>query len=111
MGDDSRMSVMGKGSVKLHTNNIVYVISDVYYVPGLKTNLLSIGQLQQKQVSLIFKNDVCRVFHDEKGLLFTTPMSKNRMYVVSAPMITHMCLKTTKQEATLLWHNRYAHLS
>ncbi|KAK2452968.1 putative mitochondrial protein [Trifolium repens] len=111
LGDDSRMSVMGKGSVKLHINNIVYVISDVYYVPGLKTNLLSIGQLQQKQVTVIFKNDVCKVFHDEKGLLFTTLMSKNRMYVVSAPMITPMCLKTTKQEATLLWHNRYAHLS
>jgi hypothetical protein len=59
LGDDSRMSVMGKGSVKLHINNIVYVISDVYYVPGLKTNLLSIGQLQQKQVTVIFKNESC----------------------------------------------------
>jgi hypothetical protein len=111
LGDDSRMSVMGRGSVKLHINKIVYVISDVYYVPGLKTNLLSIGQLQQKQVTVIFKNDVCKVFHDDKGLLFTTPMSKNRMYVISAPIITPMCLKTTKQEETLLWHDRYAHLS
>jgi transposase InsO family protein len=38
-------------------------------------------------------------------------MSKNRMYVISAPIITPMCLKTTKQEETLLWHDRYAHLS
>jgi hypothetical protein len=111
LGDDSRMSVMGKGSVKLNINNTVYVISDVYYVPGLKTNLLSIGQLQQKQVTVIFKDDVCKVFHDDKGLLFTTSMSKNRMYVIYAPMIIPMCLKTAKQESTLLWHDRYAHLS
>jgi hypothetical protein len=105
------MSVMGKGSVKLNINNTVYVISDVYYVPGLKTNLLSIGQLQQKQVTVIFKDDVCKVYHDDKGLLFTTSMSKNRMYVISAPMIIPMCLKTAKQESTLLWHDRFAHLS
>jgi hypothetical protein len=111
LGDDSRMSVMGKGSVKLNINNTVYVISDVYYVPGLKTNLLSIGQLQQKQVTVIFKDDMCKVFHDDKGLLFTTSMSKNRMYVISAPMIIPMCLKTAKQESTLLWHDRFAHLS
>jgi hypothetical protein len=48
---------------------------------------------------VIFKNDLCKVFHDDKGLFFTTHMSKNRM---SAPTIIPMCLKTTKQEATLL---------
>jgi hypothetical protein len=56
------MSVMGRRSVKLHINKIVYVISDVYYVPGLKTNLLSIGQFQQKQVTVIFKMMYVRSF-------------------------------------------------
>ncbi|MCH85501.1 retrovirus-related pol polyprotein from transposon tnt 1-94 [Trifolium medium] len=111
LGDDSKMDVKGKGNIKLSINNIVHVISNVYYVPGLKTNLLSIGQLQQRQISIIFKNDMCKVFHDDRGLLFTTHMSKNRMYVITAPMIIPMCLKTTKQESTQLWHDKYGHLS
>ncbi|GAU28453.1 hypothetical protein TSUD_55040 [Trifolium subterraneum] len=60
LGDDSRMTVMGKGSVKLKINNVVHIISNVYYVPRLKTNLLSIGQLQQKQLTVVFKNDMLK---------------------------------------------------
>ncbi|XP_045831017.1 uncharacterized protein LOC123922336 [Trifolium pratense] len=103
LGDDSRMTVMGKGSVKLLINNKVHVISNVYFVLGLKTNLLSIGQLQQKQIIVIFKDDMCKIYHENKGLLFTTAMSNNKIYVVSAPVIDPMCLLTAKQESTLLW--------
>ncbi|PNY16189.1 putative CC-NBS-LRR resistance protein [Trifolium pratense] len=90
LGDDSRMTVMGKGSVKLLINNKVHVISNVYFVLGLKTNLLSIGQLQQKQIIVIFKDDMCKIYHENKGLLFTTAMSNNKIYVVSATVIDPM---------------------
>ncbi|GAU25732.1 hypothetical protein TSUD_216620 [Trifolium subterraneum] len=111
LGDDSRIAVKGKGNVKLCINNVVHVISNVYFVPGLKTNILSIDQLQQKQITVIFKNDMCKVYHDDKGLLFSTEMTNNRMYIVTAQVISTMCLMTNKQESALLWHNRYAHLS
>jgi len=48
LGNDSKMHVMGKGNLKLFIGGIVQVISDVHYLPGLSNNLLSIGQLQQK---------------------------------------------------------------
>jgi hypothetical protein len=111
LGDDSKMAVMGKGDVKLNINGTVHVISSLYYVSGLKTILLNIGQLQQKKITFLFKDDLCKVFHEDKGLLFVTTMSNNRMYMVSASVLNPMCLKTSKQESTLLWHDRYAHLS
>ncbi|CAJ2635130.1 unnamed protein product [Trifolium pratense] len=110
LGDDSRMAVMGKGSVRLKINDLVHVITNVYFVPGLKTNLISIGQLQQKRVTVIFKDDSCKIYHEEKGLLFTTAMSSNRMYVISATVINPRCLMSAKQESTVLWHGRYGHL-
>ncbi|GAU30667.1 hypothetical protein TSUD_31390 [Trifolium subterraneum] len=110
-GDDSRMVVMGKWNVKLNINQVVHIISNVYFVPKLKTNLLSVGQLQQKQIIMIFQNDLCKVYHEEKELLFTTEMTSNRMYIVSASVMTPRCPMTNKQESTLLWHDRYAHLS
>ncbi|MCH81754.1 retrovirus-related pol polyprotein from transposon tnt 1-94, partial [Trifolium medium] len=111
LGDDSKMCVMGKGNVKLNINRRIHIITDVYYIPGLKTNLLSIGQIQQKNVTIIFKNDTCKIFHGEKGLLFATHMSANRMYVVNAALVIPKCLKVSKRDWSQLWHNRYAHLS
>ena len=46
LGTDSKISVMGKGEVKIFTKKgEKKTIADVYYVPGMKCNLLSIGKL------------------------------------------------------------------
>ncbi|CAJ2671832.1 unnamed protein product [Trifolium pratense] len=111
LGDDSRMNVMGKGKLKLYIGGITQVISEVYYLPGLKNNLLSIGQLQQKNLTIVFKKDTCKVFHEERGLIMSTQMSGNRMYVINATVLVPMCMKTTNEMDSLLWHKRYGHLS
>eukprot|EP00253_Pinus_taeda_P029506 PITA_29506 len=44
LGTDSKVSVMGKGEVKIFTKkDEKKIIADVYYIPGMKCNLLSIG--------------------------------------------------------------------
>ncbi|CAJ2653193.1 unnamed protein product [Trifolium pratense] len=111
LGDDSRMNVMGKGNVKLSINGRVHVFTNVYFIPGLKTNLLSIGQIQQKKATIVFKNNCCKVYHEEEGLLFATYMSTNRMYIVKAEVIAPRCLQASKLVNSLLWHSRYGHLS
>ena len=45
LGNDSSISVMGKGSVKVSMNTKMENIGDVFYVPELKSNLISLGQL------------------------------------------------------------------
>jgi hypothetical protein len=104
LGDDSRMTVMGRGNVRLCINGKIHVITNVYYIPGLKTNLLSIGQIQQKNVTVVFKNDMCKIYHDEKGLLFDTQMAVNRLYVINAAVITPKCLQVSKKDMSQLWH-------
>ncbi|GAU23520.1 hypothetical protein TSUD_39990 [Trifolium subterraneum] len=80
LGDDYRMQIKGKGNLKLCIGGLTQVITDVYYIPGLKNNLLSIGQLQQKNLTIVFKQDFCKVYHPEKGLIISTKMSSNRIY-------------------------------
>jgi hypothetical protein len=111
LGNDSKMAVMGRGNVKLSINGRTHVITDVYYLPGLGNNLLSVGQLQQKNLSIMFKNNVCKMFHDEKGLILTTEMTPNRMYIIRAHVILPKCLQVVTAGQYWLWHNRYAHLS
>ncbi|CAL5408817.1 unnamed protein product [Camellia sinensis] len=66
-GDDSRLSVMGKG--KISFQNSKHSLSNVFYVPGLKNNLLSVGQLQEKDYEIIIKRGTCQIQHPEKGLI------------------------------------------
>lgn len=47
-GNYASMNVVGKGSVQLTVKEVNHLIRDVYYVSGLKNNLLSVGQLQER---------------------------------------------------------------
>lgn len=42
LANNSIMSVMGKGSTRFEVDGIILIVSDVYFVPDLTNNLLSI---------------------------------------------------------------------
>lgn len=48
MGNNSCLSVHGRGRIRIEMNGIIHVITDVFFVPELKNNLLSLGQLMEK---------------------------------------------------------------
>ena len=59
---DSKVFVMGKGKVSILTRKGEQkFVPDVYYVPGLKCNILSIRQLLNKGYNVFFKYDVCTI--------------------------------------------------
>ncbi|KAA8540036.1 hypothetical protein F0562_026728 [Nyssa sinensis] len=117
LGNNSRMNVVGKGNVRLLLNGVNHVVHEVYYVPDLKNNLLSIGQLQERGLAILIKGGVCKVYHPTKGLIIQTVMSVNRMFILLAqtPAPTNAqsekCLHTSSQDLSYLWHRRYGHLS
>lgn len=39
LGDDSKMSVMERGNMKLLIGGMIHVITNVYYLHGLRNNL------------------------------------------------------------------------
>jgi len=102
LGDDSKMSVMRRGHLKLCIGGIIQVITDVYYLPDFKNNLLSTGQLQQKILTIVFSKDSCKVYHENKGLIMYTQVSYNRMYVIYATVVIPMCLKAANTSDTKL---------
>ncbi|TXG53855.1 hypothetical protein EZV62_019111 [Acer yangbiense] len=69
LGNNSNMAVMGKGNVQLQVNGIMQVITGVFYVPDLKNNLLSIGQLQEKGLAILIQHGKCKIYHPERGLI------------------------------------------
>ena len=83
MGIKNKVSIMGKARVYILTrkgeNNFV---PDIYYVPGMKCNLLSIGQLVNKGYNVSFKNDVCTIMDipPSNTVIAEVKMKKNRMF-------------------------------
>ena len=53
--------------MRLNVKGVMHIISHVYYVPELKNNLLSIGQLQERGLAILINNRKCKVSHLEKG--------------------------------------------
>lgn len=66
LGNYSTMEIVGKSNVKLKMNGLMHMVTNVYYFPELKNNLLCIGQLQEKGLTVMFKSKTCKVFHDKK---------------------------------------------
>lgn len=113
LGNNSRMMVMGRGSVKMEVEGMTQVITHVYYIPELKNNLLSIGQLQEKGLAILIQNDMCKLFPPSRGLIMRSEMSANRMFVLLASVTSRepACFKTVTEDETHLWHCRFGHLS
>lgn len=55
LGNDIRLHVMGIGDIRFEVQGVSQIVSSVYYVPELTSNLLSIGQLQEKDLTVVIK--------------------------------------------------------
>ena len=113
LGNNTCMVVLGKGSVKLTLSGITHVVREVFFVPELKNNLLSIGQLQERGLTIVIQHGKLKVYHPEKGLIIQTRMTTNRMFMLcsSSPSPKPDCLYTSADDLAHLWHCRYGHLS
>eukprot|EP00253_Pinus_taeda_P006584 PITA_06584 len=82
-GIDSKIVVKGKGSVSIRARNGEQMtVPEVYYVPGLKCNVLSIGQLIDKGYNVFFKDDMCTIrdIPPSKKIIAQVQMTSNRMF-------------------------------
>ncbi len=81
-GTDSKISVKGKGRVSIRARNgEQMIVLEVYYVPGLKCNLLSNRQLIDKCYNVFFKDDMCTIrdIPPSKKIIAHVQMTSNIM--------------------------------
>ena len=100
--------------MKLNIAGVMQKIDGVYYIPELKNNLLSMGQLQERGLAILIQNNTCKLFHPTRGLIMDTTMTFNRMFAIAAVMPSKepvVFFQTSEEEKTQLWHNRFAHLN
>ena len=87
-----------------------------FYVPGLMCNLLSVGQLLEKEYRVFFKKNVCTIYDKNPSiyLIARVEMTKNRMFPLTMRNDLTNSLnayKTKSLDQSWLWHLRYGHLN
>ncbi|XP_049349070.1 uncharacterized protein LOC125813644 [Solanum verrucosum] len=104
-GDDYCIAVKGKGKVKLQTkSSSMKIISDVFFTPDLKNNLISVGQLQEngyeKRTKVDDKANKCvfmGVSRESKAYKLYNPI--NKMVIINRDVVFN-------EDNILLWEEK-----
>ncbi|WVZ62734.1 hypothetical protein U9M48_012444 [Paspalum notatum var. saurae] len=82
-GDGSVVEIQGLGSLvtegRTHEHK---VLTDFYYIPKLKSNIISLGQLEEGGCKVVLENGVLTVLDRERALLIRAPRTNNRTYTI-----------------------------
>ncbi|KAH9779126.1 hypothetical protein KPL71_007607 [Citrus sinensis] len=111
--DNSRLPIahIGKAIVTPRYSPNQVPLQDVYHVPGMKKNLLSVAQLTSSGHYVLFGPQNVKVFRDLK--ISEKPTMEGRrlesVYVMSAE--SAYVDKTRRNETADLWHMRLGHVS
>lgn len=80
---DSSMTTNGSGRIVLRAHDgREVIVDDVLYVPGLKTNLLSVGQLLQKGFTMTMENNFLNDFYQNNKVVNHANLSYNSTFHV-----------------------------
>ncbi|PWA61729.1 zinc finger, CCHC-type [Artemisia annua] len=111
-GDGSYVEIKGRGSILLGCrNNEQKIISEVYYIPNLKSNILSLGQLTEIGCKIIMDGNKLTLYDKNKKLLMKVERSKNRLYSIRLQIEAPLCLLANVDNQAWLWHARLGHLN
>lgn len=94
--DNSTISTEGMGKVMIHRKGgKPAFVTNVLYVPSMKTNLLSLGQLLEKGFSMNTKDNQIEVFDGKGRMVLKAPLYNNRTFKVNLNAVEVQCFSTS----------------
>ena len=108
LANDGLLHYRGAGRMHIKTaSNVMLELTSVRHVPGLKRNLISVGQLHDAEYAVLFKGGAWKITKGAmvimKGLkcgtLYKTTLSKDCITLVGS------------ENDTMTWHRRLGHMS
>lgn len=104
LGDNKQIQVEEKGTIEVKTNQEkVKYLDNVFFIPTLSHNLLSIGQLIDDRYSVIFNYSSCTIKNKKFDLIIVNVcMTQNKMFPLDVSNIErHALVVTQKNESSL----------
>jgi transposase InsO family protein len=112
VANGNQIDVVGKGDVILKVNNNgdirSVLITDVYYVPNMKFNLLSVRQLEKNNARITFENNYCNISKNNQNVL--TVCAKYNNYIIEdLNNYDYETANIVKNESLYYWHSILGH--
>ncbi|KAM2071312.1 hypothetical protein ACFX1X_040277 [Malus domestica] len=113
IGTGQLVDVTGKGSLVVETKLGKRYIREVMLVPGLKENLLSVGQMMEHGYYLVFGGHKVEIYDDSSysNMVAKVPMKGNRSFPMKLQTGIHIAFKADVCISTTMWHKRLGHLN
>ncbi|KAL4031342.1 hypothetical protein IC575_009619 [Cucumis melo] len=112
LGDNGTCDVKGTGSVQIATHDgMVRILTNVRYVPKLKRNLISLGELDRSGCTIKSENGVMKV--TKGSLVKLRGTLRHGLYVLEGTIVSGSAAIASGKvtDMSMLWHKRLAHVS
>ena len=98
-GDGSRVAIQGHVTIIFRCQNDEHrALTDVYYIPQLRSSIISIDQLDERGSEVLIKDDILRFRDREQRLLAKVKRSRNRLYLLDLKVEQPICLAARHTE-------------
>ncbi|KAJ9543760.1 LOW QUALITY PROTEIN: hypothetical protein OSB04_023467 [Centaurea solstitialis] len=106
-GDETCVEIHGKGSILFETEGgRQKLLTNIYYIPSLKVNIISLGQATESGCEVSMKGDYLFLRDSRNTLLFKVKRSLNRLYKTRISVGKHVCLHSQLSDQRL-WHANF----
>jgi hypothetical protein len=115
-GDGSTVEICGVGAVTMSGKNQEHrVLTEVYFIPSLKCNIVSLGQLEEAGCRVEIDKGVLEVFAPaSSGVprpVVIRAERRSRLYIMNVNLTSPVCLLSKIEEEAWRWHARFGHLN
>jgi hypothetical protein len=86
-------------------------LADVYLIPWLTTNIVSLGQLEEDGHKIVLHGRYLRIWNQCGRMVAKVQWATNRLYVITLDIDRPVCLAAQRDNTAWRWHARYAHLN
>lgn len=110
VGNGDVVMTAGKGDISIMTVKGRRVIKDVFLVPGLAKNLLSVPQIISRGYRVLFENKRC-IIQDPRGKKVAEIQMVHKSFPIKWNTSQESAMINREKEAMELWHRRFGHVS
>lgn len=111
-GDGSKVQIEGKGTVLFEfKNGDQQVLQDVYFIPALHKNIISLGQMTEVGYKVEMLGNYLWMWDDVGRLIMRVHRGLNRLYKVTLRPSQPICLLSKLDDEAWLWHARLGHVN
>jgi hypothetical protein len=109
----SSVEIHGKGSILFEgMSGDQWILFDVFYIPKLKSNLISLGQLLKIGHRIVMDDGLIEVSQKSTNrVIMRTAMTANGLFKIQLHPVEPVSFLASVNEESWLWHGRLGHVN